>query len=600
MIANEALPGLQVEASHTGPGAESFRPDSWPPPKDFPIVVDALGGAVSLYGDPTWVLTPWAGKSLVVSFGAGAQGRGVHLSDENAEYLRQLAAWWLYGPLAVRTASSLAQRVNSIKPLFVVCTECGIHASELSRYPAVIAKVAKRLHRSEGGKCLSRLNDLRPYRDELGFEILDNEGLRILASHLTEHESIQTAYIPPRIWTYQVLRLREVIDDYLKHREKIESCYRFCLEAYRVNLRGSARFCRDKDAYRHPFASHVRVGYVSKVGRQYHGRFRLTAERFGIDRLLDKWVDTRDRVGIRSLSSYLSLVSLAGLAYVMNFSLMRVDEAMQLRAGCFGIERDSLGDDIHLVGDIHTLTGVTTKTIQDDDARWFVSPSCGVAIEAMTSVVQLRAEADRLGPSNDQCTDAERNPLLQQRSREPWAFSPGKYPDARKGARSYSEWSSSFPKLFAVEAMRITEDDLSVARRLTFGLDGKSFAVGQIWPLAWHQLRRTGACNMLSTGLVSDASLQYQLKHVTRACSRYYGQNHYKLISRLDEETRGLFLREMYNTVVDDLRSLRDERFLSPFGDKRRAQILSDIGSKDHVRLLQDAEAGHVTYRETF
>lgn len=593
------LPGLLVDSEWCGPAADNFRPVSWPPTDDFPIVIDAQGEVISRYGDATWVLTPWVGKSLVISFGVGVSGRGAPICEENAGLLRQLAAWWLYGPDGVRVASTLAQRVNAIKPLFVVCSECGIRASELSRYPAVIAQVAKRLPKSEGRKCVARLNDLRTFSEELGFEILDSAGLRELSSNLSNHESVQTAYIPPRIWTYQVLRLREVLDDYLAHKKEIEACYRFCLDAYRTNLRGGARFRKGRDAYCMPFASYVPAGHASK-GRKYYGRFRLTAERFGIDRVLDRWVDTRDRAGVRSLTSFLSLVSAVGLAYVMNFSLMRADEAMQLRSGCYNIERDSLGDDIHLVGDIHTLSGVTTKTMQDDDARWIVSPSCGAAIEAMESVARLRGLAEARGLKPDPSKGAGGNPLLQPWAREPWSHSTTTYPATRKRVRSYGDMIRDYPKLFDGNELRIREDDLSIARRLTFGLDPNIFEVGRTWPLAWHQLRRTGACNMLSTGLVSDASLQYQLKHVTRACTRYYGQNHYKLISRLDEDTRALFLREMYSAVVIDLQSIKRENMCAPLGEKRKAQLIAEISSKDHAGLLRDAEAGRVSYRQTF
>ncbi|UOO89776.1 hypothetical protein LVJ82_01955 [Vitreoscilla massiliensis] len=50
-----------------------------------------------------------------------------------------------------------------------------------------------------------------------------------------------------------------------------------------------------------------------------------------------------------------------------------------------------------------------------------------------------------------------------------------------------------WPKLFDGKELTITEADLEMANRMTFGLDPEKFAVGKVWPLAWHQLRRTGA-----------------------------------------------------------------------------------------------------------
>lgn len=273
---------------------------------------------------------------------------------------------------------------------------------------------------------------------------------------------------------------------------------------------------------------------------------------------------------------------------------------MQLRAGCHSVERDSLDDDIHLLGDIHTLTGVTTKTVQDGDARWIVSPSCSVAIKAMTSVARLRTEAARHDPRQKWSIAELEAPLLQARSYEPWVGERNRIPKTRKKARSYDELITGRSKLFDLEQLRITDADLAIAQRMTFGLNPELIAVGKVWPLAWHQLRRTGACNMLSTGLVSEASLQYQLKHLRRATTRYYGQNHYKLKSHLDDEAKGFYLREMYKVVASELHGLQDARYLSPVGEKRKTQILAEVSEKDHMGLVKDAEAGRVSYRETF
>lgn len=595
----EALPGLQIDTPLSTPWAVNFRPQTWPPADDYPVVVDSNGVVISRYRDPTWTLTPWAGKPISISFGDAEKNLGAKISSDNAELFRQVTAWWLYGPNAARTAATLAARHRSLKHIFVVCTEAGVLASNLSRFPKLIEQLAGRLSRSEANKTISRLHDLLTFRDALGFALLDASGLKQLSALIPDHEPTQSAYIPPRIWTYQLLRLRECLDDYLANKERVEACYRFCLDAYENNIAVLERQGRSFEQRHNPFEPTV-GGNRIKDGRQYYGRFRLTAERFGIAELLDRWVEFSDRNGVRALSSYLSLLSEVGLAYVLNFSLMRIDEGSQLRAGCYGVERDALGDDVCLVGEIHTLSGVTTKTVQDDDARWIVSPSCKTAIEVMSSVAFLRMEAGRLDPDIKLSKFERDSPLLKARSFEPWAGETAKLRNARKKPRSYSEVIEAFPKLFDLNELRLTNEDLSIALRMTFGLSPEDFSIGEIWPLAWHQLRRTGACNMLNTGLVSEASLQYQLKQATRAMSRYYGQNHYRLKGALDDETKGVYLREMYQTLAREFQSLLDDRFVSPHGDKRKAQVLSEISAKDHHALIKDAEAGRISYRQTF
>ena len=135
---------------------------------------------------------------------------------------------------------------------------------------------------------------------------------------------------------------------------------------------------------------------------------------------------------------------------------------------------------------------------------------------------------------------------------------------------------------------------------MTFGLDPEKVAVSKVWPLAWHQLRRTGAVNMLASGLVTEASLQYQLKHASRAMSQYYGKNYYRLKEPLSDEARAFYLREMYQTMVREFKALQSDQYVSPHGEKRKQQILSEISAKDHKELIKAGKDGRISYRQTF
>jgi len=589
-----ALPGLQINSPLAVPAALNFRPPTWPPPKDFPVCLDAHGSVKARYGDTTWDLSPWAGTPCAVTFEGSIKSAKV-LSSDNAALLRLIAAWWLWGPVGVQKASTLQKRVKTIKPLFVTCSEAGISADSLSRFPAVITAVAKHLPPSSPGTNLALLHGLWTARDQLGFELLDEQGLAILAQHLPDsREHVQTAYIPPRIWAYQVLQLRSCLDDYLAHRDQVGDCYRFCLGEYAHNAGGSltAAFSKKSSCW-HPFAySALDKGLPtgSKTGHRFHGGFRKTAKRFGIDALLDRWINGRGMV--QDLSVYLSLVSMAGVAYCLNFSLMRRDEGAQLRSDCLRVERDEVGDDIHLVG------GVTTKTVEDDHAWWIVSPSATVAIEAMRHVARLRLEAARHNPRRNLTPAEIANPLLLAAAAEPWCGDTGG--DVRIGLRPYLRLIDDYPKLLDVEQLRVTPDDLAVASQMTFGLDAKVYAVGNIWPLTWHQLRRTGAVNMLASGLVSESSLQYQLKHLSRGMTRYYGQNWYKLKSRLNNAAAGLFLTEKFRALAHEAATLPgNSNLVSPHGEMRRGQLLRPISEKDFRELEKAAKAGKISFRRT-
>ena len=584
------LPGLQIRSPLVSPKAANFRPHAWPPPDDFPVVIDSKGRVVSRYSDSRWDFTPWAGTMCSINFGDG-QTNGARISPRNAALFRQVTAWLLWGADAVQNPRTLSIKHGLLKHLFAACSEAGILATDLGKYPKVVENLAERLPESSAFSAFALFHDLWAAREPLGFVLLDQAALGTLGGLIPLRDSTQTAYIPPRIWTYQVVRLRECLDDFHTHRDAVESCFQFCLEAYATNAGGDlSRTFAGMRQSRAPFHPENERKIID--GCKFYGAFRHTTQRFGIYELLGRWVNASDVNGIKAFSNYLTLISHVGLAYVLNFSLMRIDEASQLRADCHQVERDLVGDDIHL------LRGKTTKTVPDDSAIWITSPSVKVAIDAMTSVARLRAPLAQLDPSLEVEPDYAKNPLLQVRAHEPWA--PSKVQSCRKRPCAYGEIIGSWPKLFDAQALRVTEDDLSLARRMTLGLDPDRFAVGKAWPFAWHQLRRTGAVNMLASGLVSDASLQYQLKHATRAMSRYYGQNYYLLSGHIDDEARGLYLREMYDAVVREFESLADARFISPLGDRRKDQIVSPILEKDHNGLLRDAKSGRVSYRQTF
>lgn len=587
------LPGLQIESLRTDKNTENFRPTSWPPSLDFPVVTDATGNVVSRYGDVRWDLSPWAGHTLTMHFGDGP-GQGKRISPENASLLRQIAAWWIWGADGVRSARSLVYKFESIKPLFVACTDNGIIASELSKFPRVIESVAS-YYSARGNRLISYLSVLTYAKKELGFTILDESGLKILSSALPNMEETQTAYIPPRIWSYQVARLRECLDDFMNYREAVEDCYNFCLDAYATNADGDLSMAFGGLGSDTPFNG-ARSNGLQKSGKVFHGIFRETTKRYKIEHLLDKWCNTENKMAPVTLSSYLSLVSQAGLAYILNFSLMRVEEGGKLRANCYEIEPDSLGDDIHL------LTGVTTKTVEDESARWIVSSAVEIAVKAMTAVANMRMKPAMANPNISMSKEDIENPVLQSLPYEPWSpRAPLSQPIKKfKKARSYGDVWNIWPKLFDAKELAIKESDLEIANRLTYGLDPDKFSVGKIWPLAWHQLRRTGAVNMLASGMVTEASLQYQLKHASRAMSQYYGKNYYRLKEPLSDETRGYYLREMYQAMVREFKSLQSDHYVSPHGDKRKDQVLHEISEKDHKQLISAAKTGSISYRQTF
>lgn len=584
------LLGLKIENPNVHPQASNFRPPSWPPPLDWAPILDAEGNPVCRYRDSIWPLDVWAGKPLKLNFGDGKTKKGSKRIDTaNANLLRQCVAWFMYGTRGCRAAGSLLAKHNAIKPLFAICSQKGILASDLMRFGAVIDQVAAALPQSNFYKAITSLHELLDVSEDLGFCLLNNDGLIRLTKLQPDHQTAQTPYIPPRIWTYQLNRIRECLQDYLQNRERIEDCYRFCVDAY-ANNAGSIKVAMTfRDGEINPPFQNKR----STASDTYLGPFKLTADRFEITELLENWTGPfagkEGEKQISKLSKYLDLVTRAGLTYLLNFSLMRINECYSLRSDCLLIEHDEK------FGDIPILVGETTKTDPDDDARWPVSKSATLAVNAMKHIAALRMlfarERDDLGITQED----KDNPYLVSYQYEPWSGGKHKPYTTRPKAWDYQQVLSMFPLLMDNAQITINADDLQIARLITPTLDQDLFKVGAKWPFAWHQLRRTGAVNMMASGMVEDPSLQVLLKHQSRAMSLYYGSNYSRLV--LNEETRILYLSTMYEEQARALNGVSAPQFISPLGELRKAAIINLISDKDATALVKSIKRGEVSAR---
>lgn len=579
-----AFPGLAIQSPLISPTSANFSPTSWPPPRDWPVTIDANGCVVSRWGDPVWVLDAWAQKRCVLNFGDGQDsGKASSIDRVNADILRTVTSWWLYGVHGMRSAKTLQLRFNTLRPMFAFCSKQGIAATDLNRYPLV----AERLHTvfmpSGSEMVLSLLHELHAFSSDIGFELLGQQALARLAAALPSHNTQQTPYIPPRIWKYQLSRLRECLDDFLENKTSVESLFEYCLNAY-VHNYGSleeATRIRKNPTYL-PFIAKYKGQY--RNGRFHPGTFEAAADRFGIATLLNKWVGISSAralapLTVDLLSRYFTLISWAGIGYLLNFTLMRSDEAMTLQDDCLKFDEDPR------FGRIYLIEGGTSKTFKDDTARWVTSESSCIAVEALTAVTALRR----------QCKPTTGHRLIQHPT-EPWASGILQHDERnRLHPLPYAKLIERFPLLFDLEQLRITPHDLELARLATPTLDA-SFQVGAIWPLGWHQLRRTGAVNMQASGLVSDSSLQFQLKHLSRVMSLYYGQNHAQV--RLEESARAFYVQTMYETLGRELQTLASERFVSPHGSKRKEELVRVISLSDLKQSVQLAKRGGVACRE--
>ena len=556
--------GLAVKTPYPNfPASQSYRPPSWPPPRDWVCVEDKDGKPVSRWGDPVWDLSPWAGSKLLLNFGDGPKliSRSIEIDRQNADLFRIAITWRVWGFRGIRAVGTIKQSCLVLKPVFAICSRNKILASDLYRYPKVVDELAEIISKSTFDKLITELDTLNNAKELIGFTILDAAGIARLKTFNPGYTSSQTEYIPPRIWAYQVKRLNEFIVDYMRHREKIEECYKFCIDAYlKSNIKERSYKKGEGSTYHLPFSGE----------KPLYGTFLETAERFGIKDTLEKWVSVSPKKGINIISIYLTMASYVGLAYTLNFTLARVSEGMHLRFNCLRWH----DDDVY--GRIPLVEGKTSKTTQSDSALWVASPSVEQAISVMQSVANLRSDSATL-------KDQTENIFLINFTPDPWTrmsknllLRPKGYP--------YSEFIERNPLLFKQDQILVTEEDLKIAIAATPTINKSKFMVGKPWPFAWHQLRRTGAVNMFSSGEISDTSIQLQLKHLSPVMTQFYGRGHTTL--NLNEEVQSLIVNAQYEAMGQMLAKTNSDRFISPFGSEHKERLISDFGSKEPVNLI--------------
>ncbi len=582
MVALDEL-GLRIKLPFATPSSRNYRPPSWPPPRDWVCIEDAKGNAVSRWGDPIWNLTPWAGCQMTLNFGDGSKLSNTTAIDRaNADLLRLLVTWRIWGPRGIRVCKSLLNFFQPIRSIIALCSREGILASELMRFTAIKDKLPQVISPSHFNVAVFELSRLLDARSNLGFVLLDQNDLKQLAAAKPDHNPEQTEYIPPRIWAYQVKRLKECLDDYMANRQQVEDCFKFCIDAYAHNYSSlSAALTSKHIVSRNPFTNPQYPNSGVKTGVAFYGPFRDTAIEFKILELLKRWIG--DDINPKSFTNYLTLIQQAGLAYILNFSPMRRGEGGSLRADCLYFEGDEK------LGKIPILCGETTKTDPDSDARWPTSPSVAVAIDAMKSVSSLRMLCAAANPIVAPSVEDIANTYLIDRAFEPWAGGKSVSYSIRPSFNSYSEFIERYPLLFDDRVLEITEQDLCIARSVCPTLNKEIFQVGKSWSFRWHQLRRTVAVNMFASGLISDSSMQFLLKHRTRAMPLYYGRGSSSLA--LNEEARALLVTAQYEVMGRELAAVLSNRFVSPYGDEHKKKIVADLMGEPDVNLLSEEDA---------
>lgn len=561
-----------------------YRTVSFPPPDNWVMSVDEGGGDLSLFCDDFWDYRAFE-RSATFNY------KRIQVSDANVQFIKQAMFLVLYHPrLFPGKIRSSTYCFHCLVKIAKVCDQQRILIIDLPKHPLVHRDISEALQGSRYKIYISFLHKLRLHGNELGFEIVDERALAYLVSRQKSWEPIQTPYIPPRIWSYQINRLNECLDDFLAHETAIENAFSWIWNAYEHNSIAIPKF----ENYQSPFSQ--RQLYKNRR-ILFDGNFNDFLTEYKLLDLFDKWMGTERTRSLARFASYLNMVRDAALLYIMNFSLQRLSEVQSLRSDCFLIEHDER------LGEIAIIVGETTKTDPDDDARWVVPKTVKKAVGVATTIAELRMRY--LKENLPASKTIKASIPLSLAATEPWAFSlKNQYRNAEGEAVTHLRFGpfiDTFPHVLNHQAITITEDDWKIAVSMTPNLSRKGgFEIGMPWPFATHQLRRTTNVNMFSSAMVSDSSLQWAMKHLGRNMTLYYGRNHTNLRLNSDAETAviiesyNMIYRQLIDVVTDNVEYIRPhERELIS------SDIINLVDASEERQLMSLIKQGSIGCRRT-
>lgn len=566
-----------------------FRPPSFPPPDDWAVSIDENGNDLSLYGDGKWDFS---------AFGYSGYNFGKqNLDEKNLALVKQAMLFVLYHPSFYPGSYQSAKvHFQLLIKLAKVCSRHKILLNEIYRFPKMFHKVSESLQCSKTEEYISYLHKFLAYSDELGFVIADKNMIGYLARNINKQAIVQHPYIPPRILAYQLDRLNDCLDDFLANETKITEAFNWLLRAYAKNKKYAEKNNLNLNLCS-PFSS---LDSHKNFRILYPSGFEGFLIDYGLYPLFEKWlIKEKTRTGkeifrVSRFVKYLNLIRAISIIYILNYSLQRRDEACSMRGDCFSIEND------HKLGPIAILSGETTKTDEDSDARWVVSKNVEKAVQAATSVARLRLKN---GPSN-LSKDLIQNPFLLTPAYEPWNCGANFGSGADSTKVQYIDFgliSQIHPTFFDEKELLITEEDAQIGISLTPNLDQKEwFGVGKPWKFTAHQLRRTTCVNMFASNMVSDHSLQFEMKHLSRNMTLYYGRNYTNLRLNSDAETQ--LIVESYRSIYRQFTEVLENsyEYIRPHSKINvPVEVVNLVSEKEEKQFIDLAKKGEVGSRLT-
>jgi len=475
-------------------------------PQDFVLCRDTNNNITAMFGDSIWDFNPYrlsADKISVFDFDTIVKGSSSSYKCEIITEMKTILFHLMYSRPAGHTGM-LA--VSTLYNYFIVLKKAAKYCVRLSDIPALGEVTLKNLFSDErlfasfvaehekpafNSKAKALLNGLL----FLGESILKFDVTAIADVDIGRLENDQTVIIPQRIYLF--------IGDHL------ESDIKFIFE----QSSGLDSFLKKfKDPY---FGqSHSRQKALAVGGRAFlRPDMKEAINENGLNKLLI------DKFGVSDRNKL--VLALGKIQYLCKLTLhyytgMRNQEVQRMKPNAITESlaskevKDKDGKVIEQAKVVEVISSTTKFTGKRVKVSWFASEEVKMAVTILERVHKGLSA------------------LHDMKLKDDWLFaSPsllrlnGNHDGTPVGFKARHK--PSWLKDLVISELDFKELNNSDDER-EFLLEEK-YQIGEVWPLHSHQFRRSLAYYASNAGFVSEASLKAQLKHVTRAMTRYYSNN---------------------------------------------------------------------------
>jgi len=462
---------------------------------DFVISRTVTGEVVSRYKDDSWNMKVYDAQGVrVYNFFSWAEGSASPLVTVIAEQMKriQLARLYLFPksrkPNSVATTelnklARLALKNNlSLSQLF---ENENLHRLLLPSFAELESMQMKMML-----LLLRELFDLRVKHSDFKFAPTNYAIIECMQALYNKHPKAQrddpqqTKLIPSRLYAAFIAALNDELDVFNAHGDAIVEFYQRREENPRFGLPVN-RAIKYKDSIAwSDSVSHVGLG-------SFFDKQSVT-----------NWIE---------LLGYLSLIQTAAKYWIHLFSGMRANEARHLPADAY--MTISAAD-----AEITVLRGYTSKITGQNHTEtfWITTPIAEKAVVAARYVGMITALLCDFDES-----DLSQYPLF------PALIKKGGSHQAFKGAPVVGSATTARQKRLTARwpDLVVQEADIRELEQFDGFRDWRNdpdVKVGQVWPLATHQCRRSLAVYAARSGMVSVGSLGLQFKHLSEIMTSYY------------------------------------------------------------------------------